>query len=354
MLEIMRLRTFPHVFLVSTLLVVIGLGSSPAATPVRAAPPAPTATVVAPQWHDALLGVTLKRAPADSDEPGTVVVSTDAFTYTVQPQDTPWSLAVDFGRNIESLACTTTPRATDPYAFRVGQVITIPALNTICHAVQEGETLDQVAAQYGVSVASITEITWNGLIRSPYRLVPGQHLLVYQLEGVEQPTIDLPRSSLPRWDASALPFDPANPPEGMNISPEGFYWSGIWPYGDGHFIWPVDGGRISQSYNRQRHRAIDIATPFGSPVMAADNGTVVLAGWNTQGYGYRVVIDHNNDYLTLYAHLSNYYVKPGDIVEKGQVIGAIGSTGNSTGPHLHFELRDFGRLKDPLQYFDQP
>lgn len=349
-----RLRPIGFFLLVSSLAVVIWLSCGWAAASVHAAPPDPTATVPAPQWHDALLGVTLKNAAADTDEQGTVVVSTDAFTYTVQPQDTPWSLAVDFGRNIESLACATTPRAADPYGFRPGQVITIPALNTICHAVQTGETLEQVAAQYGVSVDSITEITWNGLVRPPYRLVPGQHLLVYQLEGVEQPAIDLPRSSLPRWDASSLPFDPANPPAGMNVSPEGYYWSGIWPYGDGHFIWPVNGGRISQSYNRQRHRAIDIAVPFGSPVMAADNGTVVLAGWNTQGYGYRVVIDHNNDYLTLYAHLSNFYVKPGDVVEKGQVIGAIGSTGNSTGPHLHFELRDFGRLKDPLQYVSRP
>lgn len=350
----MRLRTLLLVFLASSLLVVAWLSNNPATAPARAAPPVPTATAVMPQWHDTLLGVTLKNPTAEDGESGPLVVPTDAFTYTVQPQDTPWSLAVDFGRNVESLACATTPRAVDPYALHVGQVITIPALNTICHAVQKAETLPQVAAQYGVSVESITEITWNGLLKPPYRLTPGQHLLVYQLEGVEQPAIDMPRSSLPRWDAASLPFDPANPPDGMNVSPEGYYWNGIWPYGDGHFSWPVSGGRISQAFNRQRHRAIDIAVPFGSPVTAADNGTVVLAGWNTQGYGYRVVIDHNNDYLTLYAHLSNYYVKPGDVVEKGQIIGAIGSTGNSTGPHLHFELRDFGRLKDPLQFVTRP
>lgn len=340
--------------LVSSLAVLIWLSSSLDTAPVHAAPPGPTVAVPTPQWHDTLLGVTLKTTAAKPDEPDSVVVSTDAFTYTVQPQDTPWSLAIDFGRNVESLACATTPRAADPYAFRPGQVITIPALNTICHEVQTGETLDQIATQYGVSVESIAEFTWNALTRPPYRLVPGQHLLVYQLDGVEQPEIALPQSTQPRWDASLLPFDPANPPEGVNVSPDGYYWSGIWPYGDGIFVWPVNGGRISQTYNRQRHRAIDIAIPFGSPVMAADNGTVVLAGWNTQGYGYRVVIDHNNDYLTLYAHLSNYFVKPGDVVEKGQVIGAIGSTGNSTGPHLHFELRDFGRLKDPLQYLIEP
>ena len=76
-------------------------------------------------------------------------------------------------------------------------------------------------------------------------------------------------------------------------------------------------------------------------------GKVIYAGWNPTGYGFRVVIDHGIDYVTLYAHLSDIYVQPGDIVGKGQVIGLSGANGNITGPHLHFEVRDFGRLIDP-------
>lgn len=301
-------------------------------------------------WSDALRSPAATPTPVPNQTGQEPIIPTRTFTYTVQLRDTPWSLAVDFGRNIESLACATAPYAPDPYNFRAGQVITIPALNTVCHEVKTGETLEQVAALYDVSPESIVEITWNGLQQPPYILMTGQHLLVYQREGVEQPLIALPRSSLPRWDLSALPFDPANPPEGMHVTPDGFYWQGVWPYGDGHFAWPLRNARLTQGYNRLAHRAIDLAASAGVEVTAADNGVVVMAGWNSQGYGYRVVIDHNNDYVTLYAHLSNYYVEPGDVVEKGQVIGAVGSTGNSTGPHLHFELRDFGRLEDPSAF----
>ena len=94
--------------------------------------------------------------------------------------------------------------------------------------------------------------------------------------------------------------------------------------------------------------AVDLAAPRGTPVYAADTGRVVKAGWSEIGYGYRIIIDHGIDYVTLYAHLSEYYVQPGDIVQKGEIIGRVGSTGNSTGPHLHFEIRDYGYLIDPL------
>lgn len=123
-----------------------------------------------------------------------------------------------------------------------------------------------------------------------------------------------------------------------------------WWYGDGKFIWPLprDSFWISQRFKHGKHMALDMAAPLGTPVYAADTGRVVKAGWSDIGYGYRVIIDHGIDYITLYAHLSEYYVQPGDIVQKGEIIGRVGSTGNSTGPHLHFEIRDYGYLIDPL------
>ncbi len=127
-------------------------------------------------------------------------------------------------------------------------------------------------------------------------------------------------------------------------------WGGTtyedWPYGDGHFIWPVEGGWISQG-SGPGHTALDVAVPLGTHVRAVDRGKVIYAGWNPTGYGFRVVVDHGIDYVTLYAHMSDIYVQPGDIVGKGQVIGLSGANGNITGPHLHFEVRDFGRLIDP-------
>jgi murein DD-endopeptidase MepM/ murein hydrolase activator NlpD len=81
---------------------------------------------------------------------------------------------------------------------------------------------------------------------------------------------------------------------------------------------------------------------------------VLRAGWNNQGYGYFVILDHQIDYLTLYAHLDRVLVSEGEVVGKGQVIGTVGTTGNSTGPHLHFEIRDFGRLINPLEILTVP
>lgn len=124
-----------------------------------------------------------------------------------------------------------------------------------------------------------------------------------------------------------------------------------WPYGSGEFIWPLQGW-LTQDYHTH-HRAVDIAAPIGTPIVAVDRGRVTRAGWNEQGYGLFVIIDHNIGYVTLYAHLSEIWVKAGDIVTQGQFLGAVGSTGNSTGPHLHLEIRDFGKRVDPLDFLVQ-
>jgi murein DD-endopeptidase MepM/ murein hydrolase activator NlpD len=124
--------------------------------------------------------------------------------------------------------------------------------------------------------------------------------------------------------------------------------------GSGRFIWPVSGGgRISSRYgirNGRMHRGLDIAAATGTPVLAADGGTVVQAGW--QGaYGNLVTIDHGNGFVTKYAHNSSISVSRGQRVQKGQQIARVGSTGNSTGPHLHFEVIRNGQHTNPLSYF---
>jgi murein DD-endopeptidase MepM/ murein hydrolase activator NlpD len=108
-------------------------------------------------------------------------------------------------------------------------------------------------------------------------------------------------------------------------------------------------GYISQGY-WYAHRAIDVAAPTGTAVRAADSGYVSFAGWTDIGYGYLIVIDHGNGFSTYYAHLSNFYVAPGQAVERGQVIAAVGNTGWSTGPHTHFEIRYGGVPQNPRAY----
>ncbi len=259
---------------------------------------------------------------------GAAALHTDpaSFAYQVKAGDTLWSLALDFGRDLEAMSCVTTPTGRDAETLTPGQTITVPALDDVCYTVTPGDTLAGIAAKYGITVDAIVAMPWNGFTQPPYRVIARQRVL------------------LPGVNPDAKPR-----PDLRQVSRQVDTWAGTayeaWPYGDGKFLWPAV-GPISQGAHAG-HVALDIAVPSGTPIKAADRGRVIMAGWNPTGYGFRVVIDHGTDYVTLYAHLSDIYVKAGQVVSKGQVIGASGANGNITGPHLHFEVRDYGQLIDP-------
>ncbi len=124
----------------------------------------------------------------------------------------------------------------------------------------------------------------------------------------------------------------------------------------GSFIWPVSHTHAITSYMEERwgrmHNGIDIAggDDYGQPIMAADGGTVIWSGNDGGGYGNYVMIDHGNGYVTVYGHASELACSTGDYVSQGQVIAYVGSTGNSTGPHLHFEIRLNGEYLNPLNF----
>ncbi len=122
--------------------------------------------------------------------------------------------------------------------------------------------------------------------------------------------------------------------------------------GTGTFIRPINGGYVSCGYGGYRgHTAVDLTMSgaYGKPIYASAAGTVTYAGWSG-GYGKKVIISHSGGYSTVYAHMSSFDVSTGDTVYQGQQIGRIGSTGNSTGPHLHFELRINGTAVNPMRY----
>lgn len=249
--------------------------------------------------------------------------------YVVQPGDTLASIAVDFGRDVADLQCASPSNTGETLALEPGQILSIPALGTVCHIVQPGDTIASLASLYGVSEAAIVDNAWNRLETVDTPLQPGQLL---RIAGALDPrfmplALTTPRESVGQALPTPIP-------------------SVEWPYGDGHFIWPLMGA-ITQDASPM-HRAIDIDAEWGDVVVAADTGTVAKAGWNDQGLGYRVVIDHHIDYITLYAHLSAVLVKEGDLVRKGQPIGLAGDTGNSTGVHLHFAIWDYGVAVNPL------
>lgn len=122
--------------------------------------------------------------------------------------------------------------------------------------------------------------------------------------------------------------------------------------GTGQLSWPAVGGYISSHKGSRwgrEHKGMDIARPSERSILAADNGTVAFAGWDGD-YGNKIIINHNNGMRTIYAHLNSISVSPGDVVKKGSKIGVMGTTGQSTGIHLHFEVYKNGVLQNPDEY----
>ena len=122
------------------------------------------------------------------------------------------------------------------------------------------------------------------------------------------------------------------------------------------FLWPTEEGYICSSFGSYKgHTGADILPEGGkgSEVYAAASGTVVKAKWNKTGYGNHIIIDHGNGIQTLYAHCEDLFVKTGQEVKAGETVASVGATGNSTGTHLHFEIRINGAYVNPEHYITQ-
>jgi len=318
----------------------------PTADPAAIATPTSTASTVAAPTVVATTPPPTPRVQIAADAPPNFSHGFDQTRYyTVKPGDTLLDVAVEVGIDLERMHCVIAPDFVWEKPLVIGDVLEIPPVDVACHAVQPGETLAAIAAQYGATAVQIAALPWNRLSSSEQPLTPGHHLRI------PPPDLDAAAAGQELAHLLAQPVDSApliSFPVGgpYAAAPERHMVPDDWPYGSGYFRWPTYGW-LSQGYHA-RHRAVDIAAQPGTPVTAADRGIVVRAGWNNQGYGNFVVIDHNIDFVTLYAHLSEIFVSEGQVVAPGEPLGTVGSTGNSTGPHLHFEIRDFGHLIDPL------
>lgn len=268
----------------------------------------------------------------------------EVITYTVQTGDTLFSIAYNFGLKPETVLWGNLDVLNDnPHLLKPNQVLNILPVDGVYYQWKEGDDLSQVAASFKANVNDILNY-------------PGNHFDLTTIDtkgtGIEPGTwLIIPGGKRPIKDWGPPAISRTNPASAR------YYGAGACPavysgaIGTGTFIWPTTDRTLSgYTFDPGVHPAIDIGGQEGNPIYATDSGVVVYAGWSDYGYGYLIVLDHGNGWQSAYAHLSAVAVTCGQSVYQGGYIGALGSTGNSSGPHLHFELSINGVKVNPLDY----
>lgn len=263
----------------------------------------------------------------------------DITTYIVKSGDTIGGIAQSQGVSLTTIL--TANGLTSRSYIRPGDELTILPVDGITHKVKSGDTVSRIARLYSAKSEDI--IAQNKLKNDGSDIVIGETLIVPG--GRKAPTYVAPKRTVNKTTAIAQRFSQVAAPPASASTPAG---SG--------YIWPANTRIITQYYG-WRHGGLDIAGKMGTAIYAAKGGTVTKAShpsggrcsWNS-GYGCYIVIDHGGGIKTLYAHNTKLFVNVGDRVSQGQTIALMGSTGRSTGPHLHFEVRVGGSRQNPLRY----
>ncbi|MCZ7543116.1 MAG: LysM peptidoglycan-binding domain-containing M23 family metallopeptidase [Anaerolineae bacterium] len=288
-------------------------------------------------------------APTDEEAPPRDGV----ITYTVQPGDTVFGIAAYFDLRPESLFWANQDTLTDVHLLAIGQELTIPPVDGVLHVASGSESVAEIAAQYEVALEVILTAAYNNLARADAdsRPRPGAQIMIPGAEG-EVPE-DLFQQAVQDAEAGA-PEDAGQPGAVSGGFAPGHPGSCGWVHasygGTGAFQWPLPSFSVWADFADPWHRGIDLGGVPGTPVRAADNGTVIFAGWNNWGYGNMVVLDHGNGFWTLYAHLDQVRLRCGQGVNGGQLVGTLGTTGSTAGPHVHFEIRQGGVPVNPHEF----
>lgn len=267
----------------------------------------------------------------------------EVITYTVQLGDNLFSIATNYSLKPETILWGNFDTLKDnPEVLQINQVINILPVDGVYYQWKQGDTLGGVAGTFKADPQAIINYPGNHIdltaaVTSTAGIAPGDWLII---PGGKRPLKD--------WGPPAI--SRSNPAVARYYGPGscGSVYEGA--IGTGAFVWPTTEHSISGYTFSAIHPAIDIAGQLGNAVYAADSGVVVYAGWSNFGYGNLLVIDHGNGWQTAYAHLSAIGVTCGQSVSRGSMVGALGSTGNSTGPHLHFEMSYNGVKVNPLDY----
>lgn len=282
--------------------------------------------------------------------PGQVLAErTKTETYTVEAGDTISTIASKFGVNIGTIlwANNLTARST----IKPGATLRIPPVSGVLYMVQKGDTVARIAAKFKTdadSIISFNKLSGEGALHVGEELVipggtPPQNAPIVAknpsnlrpdvpISRIAGKATDIYQELTGKNDVRPKPADETNA-----------------TVAKGKLLWPTALHVINQYYGWQ-HTGVDIDGDYTDPIYASDDGTVTKAGWNSGGYGLMILIDHGNGLVTRYGHASKLYVKEGDTVKRGEVIAMVGTTGRSTGTHLHYEVYVNGKRVNPLGY----
>jgi len=247
----------------------------------------------------------------------------EAINYKVESGDSISSIGNKFKISVDALEYVN--GLNDNSVLKVGQDLTIPPVAGLIHKVETGDTLNSIAKKYDVPAQSVADFNY---ILDTSKLAVGSELVIPGAK-VPQPII------IPAIPSQFIPSTTVDTGASK-----------------GWCMWPTT-TRIITQYFSWYHNGVDIATPWNAglpPLYACAGGVVTRAGWDPWGLGLQVQIDHGNGYSTVYGHMSKIDVGYGQRVGQGEVIGTMGNTGRSTGPHVHFTLKLNGVPQNPLNY----
>ena len=246
-------------------------------------------------------------------------LNTQISTYIVQSDDTISSIALMFDISLDTIKQSNHLSGS---TIKPGQSLIILPITGVLYTVVANDSLQKIAKKYSVNIDDI--LTYNDLPSESSKIAVGQQLIIPH----GKPSASDITSYLARQKSKVPSFEPLLDP----------VWN--WPSYPDYFACPVPRARLSQGLHG--HNAVDLAISYGTPIHAAASGVVIISKsnglWNG-GYGNFVMIAHPNGAETLYGHMARSAVSIGEQVSQGQTIGYIGSTGESTGPHTHFEIR---------------
>ncbi len=276
-------------------------------------------------WNISSPPQVLSASTDNSDTFTNISSNRDAIIdYKVAEGDTVSSISDKFGISINTILWQNNLASAD--SIKIGDILEILPVTGIAHKVQKGDTVESISKKYGLpNSGAIVEFPFNTFTNDEtFDLAIGQ-------------TVFVPNGSKATSVSGGFAAVPVQitPNAGTVVA-------------SGQFVWPAQ-GVITQGYYWY-HPGIDIANNSAPAILAADSGTISAVGWDSTGYGNRIVIDHGNGLQTLYAHMNAFYVTLGQTVVRGNAIGKMGSTGHSTGTHLHFEIYKNGIRLSPLNY----